>query len=132
MDLTYFMNGLKQLYLGDFKMARILGFVKHWDKLDRYEFTTFRVPRKDKDWGLNELVQIVVKPRSKEREFLGTANIVQKDIRNISDITDKEAKLDGFKNAEEMGYWLEGAHPHHNFMLPFHKLTLVWVDKVFK
>lgn len=53
---------------------RILGFSKHWAKLDNPEFTTFRFPRKDKDWQIGETVKIVIKPRSKGGgELLGLA-----------------------------------------------------------
>jgi len=56
---------------------RILGFSKKWAKLNnKLLFTTFRFPRKDKDWEIEEVVQIVYKPRSKEREPLGIARII--------------------------------------------------------
>jgi len=50
---------------------RILGVSKKWDKLkNEMLFTTFRFPRKDRDWAVEEVVQLVYKPRSKEREIL--------------------------------------------------------------
>jgi hypothetical protein len=109
-----------------------MGFTKKWDKLDRYEFTTFRVPRKDKDWQINEIVQIFLKPRSKDRKFLGTATIVQKNQIMLPDITDTEGKLDGFAGKNEMIVWLINAHINFDFASkPINKFTLLWVDKAF-
>lgn len=94
---------------------RILGFSEKWPKLNLHKpiderdiFTTFRFPRKDRDWEVDELVQVVYKPRSKEREVLGIARIIRKypkDIGNkfkyygdndINVITPSEAIQDGF------------------------------------
>ena len=69
---------------------RIIGFSKKWDKLNKQwfapnlqTFTTFRFPRKDRDWDVEELVQVVYKPRSKEREPLGIARIIRKQEKDI-------------------------------------------------
>lgn len=99
---------------------RILGFSKKWDKLYKREsvlldsllFTTFRYPRRDKDWEVEEVVQVVYKPRAKDREPLGIARIIRKQEKDISKrlswfsnpnypkmpdtITSEEAKEDGF------------------------------------
>jgi len=92
---------------------RILGFSKKWGKLNNdILFTTFRFPRKDKDWQVDELVQVVYKPRSKNREHLGVARIIRKQEKDLSKrwsyypspsqpntpdmITHKEAADDGF------------------------------------
>jgi hypothetical protein len=97
---------------------RILGFSKHWPKLDTFEFTTFRLPREDKDWHVGEVVQIVIRPRSKDREVLGIATIVSKEVRwgrecpfrEPKAITEQEAIEDGFNSLEEMRQWLTAAH----------------------
>ena len=109
---------------------RILGFSKKWDKLQRSEFTTFRLTRRDRDWELGEFVQIHFKPRSKDREKLGVAQIIEKGNVRIFDITDHEARLDGFENAPCMKYWLVRAHDLHRlFNEPMNKLTLSWVKR---
>ena len=41
---------------------RILGFSKKWGKLGDTTFTTYRFPRKDKDWQLEEVVQVATQP----------------------------------------------------------------------
>lgn len=63
---------------------RIMGFSKKWPKLNRDIFTTYRFPRKDRDWAVEEVVQIVYKPRSKEREPLGIARIIRKQEKDLS------------------------------------------------
>jgi len=91
---------------------RILGFSKKWGKLNNLLFTTFRFPRKDRDWQVEEVVQVVFKPRSKEREILGVARIIRKQEKDLNKkwsyyptphfpntpdmITLLEAKEDGF------------------------------------
>ena len=101
---------------------RILGFSKKWDKLSDIEFTTFRFPRKDRDWSAGEKVQVVFKPRSKEREPLGIARIIFKEFRFPLAITGDEAIKDGFNNALEM--WLFLKKPKND--TPINKLTLRW------
>lgn len=49
---------------------RIISFSRMWDKLQDDEFTTFRFPRKDKDWYKNEKVQVYYKNRSPHRQSL--------------------------------------------------------------
>jgi len=89
--------------------VRILGFSKKWDKLLMPEFTTFRFPRKDKDWQVGEQVQVVYKPRSKVREVLGVAEIINKEARCMSwqgskltvpKVTNEEVMTDGFQNGQ--------------------------------
>lgn len=95
---------------------RILGFSKKWPKFhlnkpveERGIFTTFRFPRRDRDWMVEELVQVVFKPRRKGGgEFLGIARIIRKQPKDlIKDfsysqpnsldiITPEEAYDDGF------------------------------------
>ena len=108
---------------------RIIGFSVKWHKLSQSVFTTFRLPRKDKDWSIGEQVQIVYHPRSKDREILGQAVIGNVEARSFdpamaSKITDAEAREDGFLNTADMRTWLEKAHGHFNASTVFHKITL--------
>ena len=135
---------------------RILGFSKKWDKLNNgIMFTTFRFPRKDKDWEVEETVQIVYKPRSKNREPLGVARIIRKDTKDLSKewsyyprshrpntpdmLTPDEAKEDGFTGMHGGGdrekmikYLTKSQHTHKNRENLINKLTLYWIDKVIK
>lgn len=105
---------------------RILGFSKKWGKLQQPEFTTFRFPRKDRDWVVGEKVQIVYKPRRKGGgERLGIARINYKEFVRVKDITEGEAIKDGFHNALEMWLWLK--KPKGNE--PMNKLTLRWINE---
>ena len=118
---------------------RILGFCKRWDKLKQREFTTFRFQRKDKDWQNNELVQIVFKPRSKEREIMGTAQIIGKyavmifpdpvpdPVCPISSITEEDAKADGFANLKMMQLWFWDRYKRRALNCPINRLTLKWI-----
>ena len=127
---------------------RILGFSKKWKKLNQDEFTTFRLTRKDKDWQICELVQIVYKPRSKERENLGFAEIINKEQRSavkldpldgIPIISDDEALADGFESKVNryglfispyfvMWEWLFDTHDIRRLIKePINKLTLKWI-----
>lgn len=124
---------------------RILGFSKKWDKLNNpILFTTFRYSRRDKDWGVEEVVQIVFKPRSPEREPLGTARIIRKQEKDMRKkfyvfggvdhspdvITPVEAYEDGFTHmgggdSETMRKFL---HDYSRGEL-INKLTLYWMEK---
>lgn len=111
---------------------RILGFEKKWPKLENDFFTTFRFPRRDKDWEVTELVQIVYKPRSKEREILGIARIINKDERQFLsfgqfEISDTEAREDGFTGYVEMKDWFFKQYGERIFNEPMNKLTLAWL-----
>ena len=123
---------------------RILGFSCKWDKLhlelpisERPDFTTFRYPRYDKDWQVNEQVQPVYKPRSKEREVLGIAEIMFKDRRrticsipnDAPQITDEEAREDGFADFADMYKWLVKTHGEVEATFTINKLTLRWWDE---
>ena len=72
---------------------RILGFSRKWDKLKNDTFTTFRFERRDADWTVGEVVQVVYKPRTKGREILGVATIIGKDIRLIPSAASYMAKV---------------------------------------
>ena len=109
---------------------RILGFSKKWGKLRRGSFTTFRFPRKDKDWFVGEKVRVVFKPRSKDgREELGVAKIVNKELRDLYrvGVAEAEAINDGFENIEDMGEWLDKTYGRRWLNEPMNKLTLKWV-----
>ena len=110
---------------------RILGFSRKWGKLKKPEFTTFRFTRKDKDWQIGEIVQVVFKPRSKGREILGVAEIMGKEKRYMEHISNLEARRDGFKNVAEMIMWLTKSYAHDDRFLfePFNKLTLRWIPE---
>ena len=108
---------------------RIMGFSVKWRKLQQPVFTTFRLPRKDKDWYIGERVQIVFHPRSKDREILGEAVIVNVEARSFNPamapkITNDEAIADGFGGIITMLKWLENTHGHFNASTVFHKITL--------
>ena len=102
---------------------RILGFSRKWAKLQKPTHTTFRYPRKDKDWYEGELVQEVYKPRSKDREFLQNATIVRIEPRQLADITHNEAVEDGFINLYAMFEFI-GKNKSEDFHRPINKLTL--------
>jgi hypothetical protein len=108
---------------------RILGFAIRWPKLKQKQFTTFRFERKDRDWQVDEVVQIRIKPRSKGGgDILGTAKIVDK-VRRDGEafITDDEANADGFQDKVEMCQWMLKNHTPEQLVRPLHKLTLEWL-----
>ena len=47
---------------------RTLSVSTEWLKLMEPEFTTFKLPRKNKDWDVGEIVKVVYKLQSKERK----------------------------------------------------------------
>jgi len=103
---------------------RILGYSKRWDKLHKPIHTTFRFPRKDRDWFQGEIVQEVYSPRSKARERLQIAEIVLKQPMQLADITHEEAIEDGFVSLYAMHEWLAKAHKGGDMFRPINKLTL--------
>ena len=123
---------------------RILGFSERWEKLNHLEFTTFRFARKDRDWAIGEQVQVVLRPRSKRRSVLGTAEIVGKEPRNIAagskltcpHVTEDEAFADGFvpigiQTALDCMYdWLFDLHGKRLLEEPMNKLTLRWIERI--
>lgn len=130
---------------------RILGFSKKWNKLNNnILFTTFRFPRKDKNWEVEEVVQVVYKPRSKDREPLGVARIIRKEPKDLNKrwqyyplpsfpntpdmITPEEAREDGFEGMHGGG----DIEKMHQFFIDtysysrcakekINKLTLYWI-----
>lgn len=138
---------------------RILGFSKKWGKLNKQwfepnlqTFTTFRFPRKDRDWDIEEQVQVVYKPRSKDRESLGIARIIRKQEKDVKKnwsyyprpsspntldmITPEEAKEDGFTSMhgggdiKKMLDFLRNSSTYEQFYREgrVNKLTLYWLD----
>ena len=112
-----------------------MGFQKQWvnqltgkPKLSEDKFTTFRWPRLGRDWAVGETVQIVLKPRTKERIPLGEAMIVTMEIKGLNSgnalsITDAEAQMDGFPLASQLIDFLTKERP----LLIFpNRLTLRW------
>ncbi len=112
---------------------RILGYSKKWDKLQSPIHTTFRFARRDKDWQVGEIVQEVYKPRSKERDILGMAEIIGKEPRwmkpklrdDLPDITQEEAIADGFEDWRAMFKGLLKTYDIRRLLgEPMNKLTL--------
>ena len=118
---------------------RILGFSEHWAKLGQDTFSTFRFPRRDRDWYVNEPVQIIYKPRQKGGgEKLGIAEIIAKEPRwtkpklrdDIPDITQEEAMADGFEDLRTMWEWILKTYDIRRLLRePMNKLTLRWLNE---
>ena len=109
---------------------RILSFTKMWDKLERNIFTTFRFPRKDKDWQKGEVVRVFYKQRSPERRELGTAEIIDKEPKNIlEDVTGIEAKEDGFQSISDMAIWMRKSYGDRIEKELMNCLTLKWIKR---
>ncbi len=120
---------------------RILGFSREWGKLENPEFTTFRFPRRDKDWQFYEVVRIVLHPRRKGGgKFLGTARIEHIEPRHILDpnlgaivapaVDEEEAIADGFASLQDMRKWLITAYRESPLRrCPMNKLTLHWIRR---
>lgn len=99
---------------------RILSFSHEWVdytvnriKWENDFFTTWRFPRRDKDWQVNETVQVWFKSRSPNRRFLCQAQILAKTTRHVDEpdcITYLDALHDGFKSQEAMYDYLEKTH----------------------
>jgi len=111
---------------------RIISFSKKWDKLSQPKFTTFRFPRKDKDWYVGEVVQVFFKSRSPQREKLGEAEIIAKELKltsdSATDVTDAEAKADGFNNVRDMETWMRKTYGEVKAWTRMNKLTLRWLS----
>lgn len=108
---------------------RILGFSKKWDKLTQSRFTTFRLPRKDKDWHIGERVQVVYHPRSKDHKLLFIAEIINVESRSFDPamapaITNTEAISDGFGGVVSMWAWMDKTHGNFCSSSIFNKITL--------
>ena len=107
---------------------RILGFRQKWPKLSNPIFTTFRFFRRDRDWEVGEIVRIVYKPRSPEREVLGLAKIIRMKPLYAEMISEAEAATDGFDSYQAMWEWLRRTYKGKRLPSePMNKLTLEWV-----
>ena len=123
---------------------RVLGFNQRWPKLNldkpvelRPDFGTFRFTRKDRDWQVDEIVEVVIHPRKKGGgEHTGIAEIFDKEPRNmtlasgnnsIPMVTEQEAKSDGFTSVEDMQLWMQKSHPDHAYYEPMNKISLRWL-----
>jgi len=107
---------------------RIISFSKKWGKLSTPKFTTFRFPRKDKDWYIREVVQVFYKNRSPQREKLGVAEIIKKESR-LGARDDAEAREDGFENCHEMEKWMIKTYGETRTWESINKLTLIWLSR---
>jgi len=84
---------------------RTLSVSTEWLKLREPEFTTFKLPRKNKNWDVGEIVKVVYKLQSKEREKLGIAKIIDKEQKILKEISEEEARNEGFLSVEDMIRW---------------------------
>ena len=82
-----------------------------------------------------EVVQIFYKPRSKGGERLGTAKIRKQEGRQMLDwgalinLTEDEAKTDGFASPNDMEMWLVKTYGVRRLYAErMNKLTLRWVE----
>ncbi len=114
---------------------RILGMAERFDKLKKPRFIDFRLRRRDKDWQVGEIVQVVYKARSKQREVLGIARIISIELKHFYTpspqgrrITYQEAQRDGFDSEEAMEKWFLKTHGPRVRQEPLNKLTLEWVN----
>lgn len=126
--------GFSTLYWRNYEVDR--------PKLGIDRFTSFRFPRRDKDWAVGELVKIVYKARSPaNRSVLGLAEIVKKEPRvfhiegvrpelyhDIPEITEREAKLDGFLSRVDMEKWILAVNKRMEWEA-INKLTLAWTQR---
>jgi len=112
---------------------RILNFQIRWQKLFKLIFTTFRYPRKDRDYEVDETVKIVYRQRSPYREELGIAKIIKKEkewiitnppYNSIPILTDEEAIEDGFESRADMYKWMKKQYGNRVDREPMNKLTL--------
>jgi hypothetical protein len=101
---------------------RELGFTRPWPKLSRPHWSTYRFPRRDKDWYETETVRVVLNPRSPKRRVLGTAIIYLKQPTLVGEITYDDAVADGFFNLADMIIFL--GNPYKNATI--NKLSLIW------
>ena len=118
---------------------RILGFSKvDWrnyitgqdSKMLQPEFTTWRWPRKDKDWYADEVVSVVVKTRSPHRLILGEAVILSVESKEDYEITDVDARADGFPERQELKlYLMKERHARRiAYGVRPNKITLRWLS----
>lgn len=123
---------------------REMSFSQLWPKLAQDKFTTFRLPRRDKDWEVGEQVRIMFKGRTKMRSILGSAKIIGKapravplafrwvDLNNVRQtevppVTVAEARQDGFGSVKDMAIWVTLKHRTvKDDVLVMNRLVLEW------
>lgn len=123
---------------------RELSFSQLWPKLVQPRYTTFRFPRKDKDWQVGEVVKVLFKARSShDRSVLGIAEIVSKVPRWVIMPMERsllpsgwekqafwinrfEAQRDGFGDMRAMYDYMVKAYNIRLKQEPMNKLTLAW------
>lgn len=126
-----------------------MNYLTNTPKLEESFFTTYRFPRKDSDWEVRENVTIVYKPRTKDREVLGTARITWKapkfffyhphGLFKERIITDEDARADGFRSSHEMYLAFVKMHGKEKidgspilrgpYDGKLNKLTLFWIKR---
>ena len=128
---------------------RILSFSERWHKLrNPILFTTFRYPRRDRDWGVEEVVQVYFKARSPAREKLGTARIVRIETKDMGKRWSHSPSFKFPNTAEMIAPWeaeedgFPGPHGGGDIraMVSFikdysrgnivNKLTLHWIERI--
>jgi hypothetical protein len=113
--------------------VRELGVSVMWPKLEEPEWSTFRFPRRDKDWQVGETVRIVFHPRGRDRKVLGTAQVRDKQPRvmiadegPIMSTSPDEAREDGFNSLSMMCAWIRQRYGEESLHKPMNKLTIRW------
>ncbi|MFA5152108.1 MAG: hypothetical protein WC554_06100 [Clostridia bacterium] len=105
--------------------------IRHREKLTSLSFTTFRLPRLDKDWYVGEILEVVLQPIGKKKFPLGQAEVIflePKDHFQYGDkgISDEEALKDGFRDSWELRKKIFWTRRHGKKPQVAYKLTLEW------
>ena len=108
---------------------RVMGFSRLWPKLNQEQFTTIRFPRKDKDWVVGEVVKVTYRLDSKERLVIGTTQIVSKTPIMLHDLSDAEAREDGYEDLQAMVVRMHDVHGDRVLSEPMNKLRLKFVKR---
>lgn len=129
---------------------RIIGFSSlEWHnyeverpKLALPRFTTFRFPRRDRDWTPGEIAKTVYKPRARKdtvRTVLGLVVIISveprsflpRNINGVKPISNREARMDGFESALEMGKWIQSTYGIGRICEQYiiNRLSLRWTQR---
>lgn len=107
--------------------TREMGFSKLSPKLNQDQFTTFRFARKDKDWEVGEIVSIAYGPNSPSRPVIGRAQIISKKPTMLHDVSEAEAKEDGFKDLQAMIARMHEVHGDQVLSEPMNKLQVKYI-----
>lgn len=108
---------------------RIISFTEMWPKLQASQFTTWRFPRRDRDYITGEQLQAWYRQRSPKRQFLFNVEVVSKWSKWLIDanglhIRPDEALVDGFDSPEQMFEFLKKAHGKRVYNEPINVLLL--------